>query len=90
MDVLLMIIGAVAGMPPTGDQIREAYERKAITPAEGKLLVRYTRWSPKGRKAAEAHGIADEDVKRTRDGLARKLEQLEAVRAARARARTED
>lgn len=52
LDVLLMIIGAVDGMPVRSDAIAEAYKLGAITPAEGKILQRYARLSPRGRKMA--------------------------------------
>lgn len=83
IETLLMICGAVDGLPLREAQIAEAYKVGAITPAEGKLLLRYARLSPRGRKAAamQPRDVSDAAVRRMKAKLSERMAELELIRS---------
>lgn len=82
MDVLLMIVGAVDGLPLRMADVADAYNVGAITGAEAKLLQRYGRLSPRGRKAAalQPRDVTDAQVERMKTKLEARMVELEALR----------
>jgi hypothetical protein len=85
LEVLLMIIGAVDGMPVLDSAIAEAYKLGAISPAEGRTLQRYARLSPRGRKMAalEAPEVIDAKNEALRAKLREARPALDALIAQR-------
>lgn len=82
LEVLLVIVGAVDGLPLREVQIAEAYQAGAISAAEGKLLQRHARLSPRGRKAAamQPRDVSDAAVQRMKAKLSERMAELESMR----------
>lgn len=89
IDVLLMIVGAVDGAPLRMGNVAEAFDLGVITIAEAKLLQRWSRLSPRGRKALAMQGRNQSEEARAKHAaksadLAARLNALgEALRARR-------
>lgn len=82
LDVLLMIIGAVDGLPVRGEAIGDAWRLGAISGAEGKILERHARLSRRGRKMAalQPREVVDARTEALRAKLASAREELAASR----------
>lgn len=62
LDVLLLIVGVVDGLPLHGKQVGEAYELGLITAAEGRVLAQHARRGPRSQRAALTGARREESV----------------------------